>query len=65
MSIKLEGVLNLRGIATDGAETLVHVELDAVAAHLLDPDLAEFLDIFGGAIRNALTRTNAMLTAGL
>lgn len=72
MSIKLEGVVELHGVATDGAETLVRIDLAELApAHSLTVNdftavpPSPFIDALAAKLRDAVSRTSAMLSAGL
>lgn len=73
MSMSLEGEVVLKGIAADGAETLVRVDLAELApAHteLTVNDFTSippspFIDALAAKLREAVVRTAAMLSAGL
>lgn len=72
MSIRIEGVIEVRGIAADGAETLIQLDVsDLPNAGAIGPlDFTSvppsvLIDTLAARLRDAQSRTLAMLSAGL
>lgn len=66
MAITLEGELTLTGTASDGASVVVPVTLDGLFPNGVGlVETAQAMDALGGEIREAFTRAQAMLAAGL
>lgn len=70
MSIKITGVILVEGLASDGAQTVIQVDVADLpnAGNVQGNDLvptSPTMDTLATALRTAQARTLAMLTAGL
>lgn len=72
MSIKISGVIQVEGLAADGAETVIHVDVSELpnAGNIGPLDFTSvppsvLIDTLAAKLRDAQNRTNSMLVAGL